>query len=108
MPNVGQYCSRTVVTARPGDGVQDIARLMRDRHVGCVVVVHDDGVNGRVPIGILTDRDIVVGLLAQTDQQLQLVEQTRSSHCMSVAVRNSSNPCAGRSGLVHSSRVSAA
>lgn len=73
MPNVGQYCTRNVVTARPGDGIQEIARTMREQHVGCVVVVQDEGVNGRVPIGILTDRDVVVGLLAQTDRQLQLV-----------------------------------
>ena len=73
MPTVGQYCTRTVVTARPSDGVLEIARLMRDNHVGCVVVVHDNGVNGRVPVGIVTDRDIVIGLLAQTDRQLQHV-----------------------------------
>jgi CBS domain-containing protein len=36
---------------------------MRDRHVGCLVVVEErDG--GRAPVGILTDRDFVVGPIA--------------------------------------------
>ena len=73
MPNVGQYCSRRVVTVRPGDGLLDAARVMRDRHVGCVVVVDETVEHGHAPIGILTDRDIVVGLLAQTDRHLHLV-----------------------------------
>jgi CBS domain-containing protein len=46
---------------------------MRDRHVGCVVVVEDGAGGVQRPIGILTDRDIVVGVLAQTDRQLHLV-----------------------------------
>jgi CBS domain-containing protein len=73
MPSVGQYCTRNVVTVNPRDGLLDAARVMRDRHVGCVVVVGDEQGNGRVPVGILTDRDIVVGLLAQTDRHLHLV-----------------------------------
>lgn len=42
---------------------------MRDEHVGDLVVVDEDG-GRRVPIGILTDRDIVVGLLARDADQL--------------------------------------
>jgi len=44
--------------------VSEAARLMRSHHVGDVVVV--DEVDGRkVPCGIVTDRDIVIGLVAQ-------------------------------------------
>lgn len=48
----------------------DVASRMRDEHVGSVVVV-DDG--RRRPIGMLTDRDIVVGVLARTDRHLHSV-----------------------------------
>lgn len=37
---------------------------MRDDHVGDVVVVEERGEH-RVPVGLVTDRDIVVGLLAK-------------------------------------------
>ena len=73
MPLVADYCETNVVTATPNEGLRDVARRMRDRHVGCVVIVPDGAAERRVPIGILTDRDIVVGIIAQTDRQLQLV-----------------------------------
>lgn len=50
---------RRVVTASLDDSVFDVAGVMRDEHVGCVVVVRD----GR-PVGILTDRDIVLRVVA--------------------------------------------
>ena len=42
---------------------------MREHHVGCVVVVDQAG----KPIGMLTDRDIVVRALAQTDRHLEQI-----------------------------------
>jgi len=60
----GQVCSREVVFLRRSDRVIDAARLMREHHVGCLVVIEDQR-GRRVPIGMLTDRDIVVGVVAQ-------------------------------------------
>lgn len=45
---------RDAVTVTPGTSLRDAARLMRDRGIGCVVVVDPDG---RLA-GILTDRDL--------------------------------------------------
>jgi len=53
-------CNRTLVTATPEESVVEAARRMRDEHVGCVVVL--DG--GHRPLGVLTDRDIVVAVVA--------------------------------------------
>ena len=63
---VSQVCKRNVITVRKHDEVTEAARLMRDRHVGYLVVVEPDfaGSTER-PVGVLTDRDIVVGLVAQ-------------------------------------------
>jgi len=66
---VGEICTRQVVTARPDDAVLDIARLMRDKHVGDVVILGNGSELTR-PIGILTDRDIVVGILAKAPDKL--------------------------------------
>jgi len=73
MPLVADYCETEVVTATPKEGLWDVAQRMRDRHVGCVVVLSELGAAHQAPIGILTDRDIVVGVLAQTDRHLHLV-----------------------------------
>ena len=59
MSTSGEICSRDVVFARRDTTVQAAAKLMRHYHVGTVVVV--DETNGkRKPVGIVTDRDIVI------------------------------------------------
>jgi len=60
---IASCCQREVVTVSTTVSVIEAARLMRDRHVGCVVVTADAAGAG-VPLGILTDRDIVVAVLA--------------------------------------------
>ena len=50
---------RRVVTARPEETVVCAAQRMRDEHVGNLVILED----GR-PAGIVTDRDLVVRVLA--------------------------------------------
>jgi CBS domain-containing protein len=60
---IGNIRTRDVVVSRRDTKVSEAARLMRKHHVGDVVVV--DEVNGRqVPCGIVTDRDIVIGIVA--------------------------------------------
>ena len=58
-----------VVTVEIDDTVLDAARRMREAHVGDVVVVEDAEVSTK-PVGILTDRDIVVSLIAEGSDQL--------------------------------------
>jgi CBS domain-containing protein len=60
---VGDICNRNVVVAPRGEMVTDAAKRMRTSHVGALVVVETR--NGRhVPIGIVTDRDIVISVVA--------------------------------------------
>ncbi len=51
---------RNVVTADESDSVIAIARRLRDEKVGCVVVVREG-----LPVGILTDRDLAIRVLAE-------------------------------------------
>jgi len=60
---IGEICSRNVVCARRDTTVKATAQLMREYHVGSVVVVDESG-EKRVPTGIVTDRDIVVAVVA--------------------------------------------
>ncbi|MCX8049819.1 MAG: CBS domain-containing protein [Methylohalobius sp.] len=61
---VGEVCSREVVIISSNESVLVAAKLMRQYHVGDLVVV-EEREGKRVPVGILTDRDIVVKILAQ-------------------------------------------
>lgn len=58
-----EYCNRDVVIIEKEASVTDAAKLMRQMHVGSVVVVDADG-DCRRPLGVLTDRDIVVDFTA--------------------------------------------
>src|SRR5262245_39107498 len=62
--DVNLVCNHNVATVRKGEGVVEAAALMREQHVGDLIVVETRG-NASVPVGILTDRDIVVGVLAR-------------------------------------------
>lgn len=64
MTRISELCERDVVAAAQDTTVAEAAKIMRRRHVGCIVVV--DGKNGGLPIpkGVVTDRDIVVEVTA--------------------------------------------
>ena len=60
---IGEICSREVVCAKRDATVKTAARLMREQHVGSIVVVEEPE-DKRIPTGIVTDRDIVVAVVA--------------------------------------------
>lgn len=64
MFSAGEFCNREVVVADRDMTILEAAKLMREYHVGDVVVTEPRG-TGQIPVGILTDRDIVVELLAE-------------------------------------------
>ena len=59
---VGEVCNRDVVIIDRNDPISNAAKLMRHHHVGNVVVVEERG-DERFPVGMLTDRDLVVEVL---------------------------------------------
>jgi CBS domain-containing protein len=61
---IGEICSRDVVLVHRQMSVREAARLMREYHVGALVIVEESG-EGRRPVGVLTDRDIAVGIVAK-------------------------------------------
>jgi CBS domain-containing protein len=69
---VGVICTRSVVVAPKGESIVDAAKRMRMLHVGTVVVVNE-GDEKRVPLGILTDRDIVLSVVASDPDHLRFL-----------------------------------
>jgi CBS domain-containing protein len=60
---IGKFCNRDVVCANSSTTIVEAATLMRRHHVGAVIAV-DEAKQGRRPIGIVTDRDIVVEVVS--------------------------------------------
>lgn len=60
---LSEICNRSVVVTAGKTSVQEASRLMREHHVGSLVVVEDTS-RGRRPVGIVTDRDVVIEVVA--------------------------------------------
>ena len=59
----GEICTRNVTIAFRDTPLNGAARLMRENHVGCLVVV-DETAGQHIVVGVLTDRDIVTSVVA--------------------------------------------
>jgi CBS domain-containing protein len=59
---VGEFCNREVIVIGADESVKVAAELMRKHHVGDVVLV-EERQGRRVPVGIITDRDLVVEIM---------------------------------------------
>ena len=58
--SLARVCRKEVVTISPDTNLLEVAKLLRSQHVGSVVVVEEHR-----PVGILTDRDIIMKVVAQ-------------------------------------------
>ena len=82
---IGEICSREVVFVRRNESVAEAAKLMREHHIGSLVVV-DESAGRRVPVGMITDRDIAVGVVALgLDPARAAVESSMRAQVVSVA-----------------------
>ena len=61
---IGDVCVRDVAIGNKDMTVLDAAQLMRRLHVGNVVLTEESPTGRKVPVGIVTDRDIVVSVVA--------------------------------------------
>lgn len=61
---VGEFCTREVIFVERKSSIVEAAQLMRQYHIGTLVVIEDRDEEA-VPVGIITDRDIVVEIIAQ-------------------------------------------
>ena len=72
--NVGRVCKHQVITVTPRTELVAAAKLMREKHVGFLVVVEpESGASHGRPVGVLTDRDVVVSVVAKGEDPKQLI-----------------------------------
>jgi len=72
--SVGRICVRTVWTAEPDESLRAAAQRMAEANVGTIVVLDDE----RVPVGILTDRDVMLRCVVDGED----ADQTKVSEVM--------------------------
>lgn len=80
----GEYCNREVIITEKNISVTEAAMFMRQHHVGDLIVVEKQ--EGRtLPIGIITDRDIVIEVIAQkVDPNLLTINDIMSTDLITV------------------------
>lgn len=61
---VSDVCNREVVIIQKHATILEAAQLMREFHVGDLIVV-EERAGKRIPVGIVTDRDIVLEVIAE-------------------------------------------
>ncbi|MFZ4649640.1 MAG: CBS domain-containing protein [Rubrivivax sp.] len=87
--DAGLLCSRIVAYVHRDTPLVEAARMMREHHVGSVVVV-DEAPEGRLVCGILTDRDIVTAVVAtEVDPATIVVEDIMSADVVTALERDS-------------------
>lgn len=64
MANIRDLCTRKVVVTTRDTTVAVAAQIMRRQHVGTLVVCDEASGRRRIPVGVVTDRDIVVEVTA--------------------------------------------
>ncbi len=102
---LGEISKKRVATLSGSDSIQEAARQMRDKNIGSVVVVDAQ----QHPVGILTDRDIVVQVIAEgIDQSSRTVADMmsrdllilRTSNSLQEALRGMEEKCVRRAPVV--------
>ena len=63
--SIGEICNREVIIAKKQDSILEIAQLMRAHHVGSIVVIEEIDGSIKKPAGIITDRDLVIEIMAK-------------------------------------------
>ena len=87
----GKLCNRKPITVRRNDELVKAAQLMREKHIGYLVVVDsEDGNPTMQPVGVVTDRDIVTSVIArQVDPRTLRVGDVMTQHPVTIGVAES-------------------
>ncbi len=80
----GEYCNREIIITGQDISVTEAAMLMRQHHVGDLVVVEKQA-EKILPVGIITDRDIVIEVVAQkADPEALIIKDIMSTALVTV------------------------
>lgn len=90
--NVKDVMTASPECCSPDTGLQEVAQMMVDCDCGCIPVV--DGTDSKMPVGMITDRDITVRVVAQGKNPLDLTAgDAMTSTVVSVTPETSLEEC---------------
>jgi CBS domain-containing protein len=91
--NVGEIMTKDPACCTPDAGLQEVAKMMLDNDCGCIPVV--DSQDSKMPVGMITDRDITCRVVAKGLNPLDLTAQdAMTSTVVSVTPDTSLEECA--------------
>ncbi len=90
MASIRRHVTRDVVTLEGGAPIRDAARLMAERKIGSVAVRED----GKI-IGLVTERDLVVTVLARAGNATQPIRDAMRGDVPRVPADATEVECAG-------------
>jgi CBS domain-containing protein len=85
---IGELCTRVVAIADPELPVTEAARRMREHHVGDLVVVEPAEAGENEPVGVITDRDLVIEVMADNLDRAASMKVGEVMTCELVSVRD--------------------
>ena len=92
--NVGEIMTKDPACCTPDTGLQEVAKMMVDSDCGCIPVV--DGKDSKMPVGMITDRDITCRVVAKGQNPLDLTAQdAMTTTVVSVTADTSIEDCCG-------------
>jgi len=71
--NIEEIMTESPACCTPGTSLQEVAKMMVDNDCGCIPVVDDKG--SKMPVGMITDRDITCRVVANGQNPLDLTAQ---------------------------------
>lgn len=89
--DIRKICQLNPVTVRRSDELIKAAQLMREKHIGYLMVVEPNVSDGsQRPVGVLTDRDIVTTVVArEADPRLLRVEDVMTQQPVTASIADS-------------------
>lgn len=99
--NVEQIMTKNPACCTADAGLQEVAQMMVDHDCGCIPVVDDN--KSKVPVGMITDRDITCRIVAKGKNPLDLTAgDAMTSTVISVTPETSVEECCN---LMESSQI---
>ena len=71
--NIEEIMTESPACCTPDTSLQEVAKMMVDNDCGCIPVVDDEG--SKMPVGMITDRDITCRVVANGQNPLDLTAQ---------------------------------
>jgi CBS domain-containing protein len=90
--NVSEIMTKSPACCTPDTGLQEVAKMMVDCDCGCIPVV--DSEDSKMPVGMITDRDITCRVVATGQNPLDLTaEDAMTSTVVSVTPDTTIEDC---------------